>query len=260
MAKRAHLTGVYAIELMGTDHFYIGSSSDIGSRWTAHRYALRSGKHNNPRLRNAWAKYGPSAFRMVVLEECDRSALLEREQAYIDGLQPWFNLAPRAGSPPPASPEFIARLRARMALITVCPKGHSYDESNTYLNAKGKRICRACNAERVSGVYAAETPDQREERRQRVRIYHERTKDATAEQQRAYTASHKEQKRVYDQARAESKREADHNRRAVANLTPEQLEAQRQARRDHYHRDPERTKRLQHEHYIRRRDRMKVTP
>ncbi len=255
MAKRAHLTGVYAIELMGTDHFYIGSSSDIGSRWTAHRYALRSGKHNNPRLRNAWAKYGPSAFRMVVLEECDRSALLEREQAYIDGLQPWFNLAPRAGSPPPASPEFIARLRARMALITACPNGHPYDDTNTYRNSKGDRICRTCNALRVSGVYEKETPEQREARR--VRAAAQAQREQSREAQRLYTASHKAEKRSYDQSRAALKAKRDRQRRAVAHLTPEQLEAQRQARRDYYHRDPERMKVQQHEKYIRRRERLK---
>lgn len=206
MAKRPHLTGVYAIELMGSDRFYIGSSSDIGSRWTAHRRDLTTGKHVNARLRNAWAKYGEAAFRMLVLEECDRADLIEREQAYIDGLQPWFNLAPKAGLLPPITPEFIARLRARTALITACPRGHAYDEANTYRGKAGKRICRVCNALRVSGVYAVETPEQRETRRQAVKAHYEANKPQISAQMREYAAARKEEKRAYDV-----------NRRALAN-------------------------------------------
>lgn len=31
---------------------------------------------------------------------------------------------------------------------TSCPKGHAYDERNTYRNRRGKRFCRACKNER----------------------------------------------------------------------------------------------------------------
>lgn len=34
---------------------------------------------------------------------------------------------------------------------THCPRGHAYDEANTYRNAKGYRWCRACRRE----IYAA---------------------------------------------------------------------------------------------------------
>ena len=30
---------------------------------------------------------------------------------------------------------------------TACPKGHLYDEANTYINRQGKRECRACHRE-----------------------------------------------------------------------------------------------------------------
>lgn len=60
----------------------------------------------------------------------------------------------------------------RFAKATHCPRGHAYDEANTYVNAKGKRICRACNALRVAAVYAAETPQQSEHRRARSKAYY----------------------------------------------------------------------------------------
>ncbi len=34
--------------------------------------------------------------------------------------------------------------------ITHCPHGHTYDTKNTYINRKGKRICRACNQIRMA--------------------------------------------------------------------------------------------------------------
>jgi hypothetical protein len=34
------------------------------------------------------------------------------------------------------------------ALKTHCPSGHEYSTTNTYLNPKGKRFCRACARER----------------------------------------------------------------------------------------------------------------
>jgi len=207
MVKRTHHCGIYVIEQIGTDRFYVGSSADIGSRWASHRRLLESGKHTNPQLRYAWGKYGADAFRIIILEECARVDLLEREQAYIDGLRPWFNVAPKAGTPPPATPEFIARLRERMAAITHCPKGHLYDDANTYVGKAGKRICRACNAERVTGVYAKETPEQREARRQRVKANYERDKQGRAVRMREYYEAHKAEKREYDRLRRERLRE-----------------------------------------------------
>lgn len=31
---------------------------------------------------------------------------------------------------------------------THCPRGHAYDEANTYINPKGHRLCRACAQQR----------------------------------------------------------------------------------------------------------------
>lgn len=41
------------------------------------------------------------------------------------------------------------------ASITHCPKGHLYDEKNTYRNAKGHRTCRKCRADRQLASYRA---------------------------------------------------------------------------------------------------------
>lgn len=36
-----------------------------------------------------------------------------------------------------------------------CPKGHPYDEDNTYLNPRGQRLCRACGRVRARERRAA---------------------------------------------------------------------------------------------------------
>lgn len=52
-------------------------------RWKSHLWALKSGKHENPALQNAWNKYGESAFSFDLIEECSEDCLDEREMYYI---------------------------------------------------------------------------------------------------------------------------------------------------------------------------------
>lgn len=241
MSTRAHQSGVYAIEQIGTTRVYIGSSADISSRWYAHRRELKAGTHHSSFLQNAWAKHGPDAFMFRVLDECHPSELLDREQEYIDALRPVFNVNPLARSRLGShnTEEVREKMReihrARAALITHCPKGHEYDQANTFLNKSGDRLCRACARARSNAAYASETPEARERRLERVKDYNDRTRDERIVKQREYAATRKEEKRAYDQTRADLKHERDKERRA--NRTPEQLEAIREAKRADYWRN-----------------------
>lgn len=183
MLKRvSERCGVYAIEQIGADRFYIGSSKAIYKRWLDHRRYLDDGAHHAPFLQNCWSKHGEDSFLFYVLEECAPDQLLVREQAYLDTFRPVFNVCLVGGSRRgvPATPETRKRLsaiaRARAARITHCPRGHGYTPENTYLN-QGKRICRACGNERMRIVFATETHEQRERRRQRVKSYYDRHRD-----------------------------------------------------------------------------------
>jgi hypothetical protein len=49
-----------------------------------------------------------------------------------------------------ARSEIREGLRKWKAAITHCPRGHAYDEANTYVK-KGCRQCRACHRERMRG-------------------------------------------------------------------------------------------------------------
>jgi len=87
--------GVYVIRLKrgGAGYWeYVGSSSCIGSRRTAHKRDLAAGCHHAKALQRAWDTWGPRAFSFAVLEFVeDVGRLGAREQYWIDALRPHFN-------------------------------------------------------------------------------------------------------------------------------------------------------------------------
>lgn len=234
--------GIYLIYCRANRRKYVGSSVTIYHRWLVHRQSLRKGTHHTPYLQRAWTKYGENVFTFSILEECSQEILHEREQFWIEKLQPKFNtiqvIHPRMKLPPEMRAKINATLRARAALITHCPAGHEYTPENTYMNRKGKRICRACNASHVSAIYTRETPEQREERRVRVQAYNDRSRDSRLAKQAKYATTHKEQKQAYDRQRRQTLRAELAARRAAkrASETPEQREQRLAEKRAGYHR------------------------
>lgn len=94
--------GIYCILNKVNGKFYLGSSCQVPIRLTAHRSQLKSGIHKNPKLLNAWNKYGSDSFEYWLLESvADTPQLLSREQYWLDALQPYndeigYNIADRA--------------------------------------------------------------------------------------------------------------------------------------------------------------------
>lgn len=91
-------SGIYQIRNLVNGKRYIGSAVRIKSRWATHVSELNSGKHGNRYLLSSWRKYGPSAFAFEVIENCEKSSLIEREQFWMDLENPEYNLSPTAGS------------------------------------------------------------------------------------------------------------------------------------------------------------------
>jgi group I intron endonuclease len=78
--------GVYAIFCNGK--IYIGSSNNINSRWTVHKWYLKNNTHQNVFLQREWNKHGIEAFEFVILEQVnDLSNLRIREQLWIDEMK-----------------------------------------------------------------------------------------------------------------------------------------------------------------------------
>ena len=94
------VSGVYSIVNVLNGNRYIGSSMNIHQRLASHRSKLRTGKHNNIHLLNAYNKYGEDKFKVQILETCSsvRDTLMFLEQKYLD-LKPEYNISPFANRP-----------------------------------------------------------------------------------------------------------------------------------------------------------------
>ena len=91
-------SGVYMIQHTQSGRYYIGSAVNLRDRTNLHKQQLNKGTHPNPKLLHAWRKYGCSAFAFAMLECCVPEKLLEREQHWMDKLNPFYNICRIAGS------------------------------------------------------------------------------------------------------------------------------------------------------------------
>lgn len=93
---------IYQIKNNKDGKIYIGSAVDRRKRFSLHRYQLRRNKHANNFLQRAWNKHGEHNFEFQVLEMVVPDNLIEREQYYLDTLQPFapngYNICKIAGS------------------------------------------------------------------------------------------------------------------------------------------------------------------
>lgn len=83
-AKPLPRPGVYKIVCLANGKVYVGSSLNCAKRCWGHRYLLNAGRHPNPHLQYAWAKYGAHAFSFEMVMEVGASELLAAEQTCID--------------------------------------------------------------------------------------------------------------------------------------------------------------------------------
>ena len=95
--------GIYRITCAPTGKIYIGSAVNLRWRRKTHFRTLQRNEHRNPKLQNAWNKYGPDNFTFEVLELVLLPEMLTaREQYWFEKLKPFgskgFNLDRVAGS------------------------------------------------------------------------------------------------------------------------------------------------------------------
>jgi group I intron endonuclease len=98
LKENKNKSGIYKFVNKLSGSFYIGSAKNL--RTLIYSYLqlsiLLKGK-NNSIITRALIKYGYSNFSLEILEYCDVSKLLEREQYYFDLLEPDYNIAKVAG-------------------------------------------------------------------------------------------------------------------------------------------------------------------
>ena len=91
-------SGIYMITNKLTNDIYIGQSIDISNRFKNYFNLSYIKSKNSFRISRALIKYGYSNFSVTILEYCDKSELLVREQYYFDKLNPQYNILKIAGS------------------------------------------------------------------------------------------------------------------------------------------------------------------
>lgn len=131
--------GVYKLINKTNGKIYIGSAIDINLRWRQHR--------NNPSslIGRALKKYGIEGFTWEIVEEAKPELLLEREQYYLDTIQPFgdsgYNIARIAGNTLgiPCSDETKAKIRKKNTGRYVGEKSVK-SKTTTFMSPDGELI------------------------------------------------------------------------------------------------------------------------
>lgn len=91
-------SGIYKISFKNTKWFYIGCAINLVDRKNLHLHHLRNCRHKNPKMQNCFDKYGEDSFIFEIVEYCENTNLLMREQYWIDTLKPNLNVRKIADS------------------------------------------------------------------------------------------------------------------------------------------------------------------
>lgn len=95
-------SGIYKILNLVTNKVYIGSCiNSLRIRFNIHKHHLRKGKHHSKKLQNSWNRHGEENFVFEVLEFCEPSKCIEREQYWIEFYNSYnlgYNCLPKAGN------------------------------------------------------------------------------------------------------------------------------------------------------------------
>lgn len=83
--------GIYKIVNKVNGKYYLGSASNLKSRWKRHLYCLIHNCHHSIHLQRSWNKHGKENFVLEVVKHVEKDLLKEEEQKYLDKLTPWNN-------------------------------------------------------------------------------------------------------------------------------------------------------------------------
>lgn len=96
--ENKYRSGIYMITNKLTGDFYIGQSTNISNRFINYFNISYLSNKKGLLISRALIKYGYSNFFLTILEYCNNSDLLIREQYYFDNLKPQYNILKIAGS------------------------------------------------------------------------------------------------------------------------------------------------------------------
>jgi group I intron endonuclease len=77
---------------------YVGSSTLLHIRFSQYFSLAHLNRYGSMAINKALLKYGYSGFKLEILEYCEPSQCIEREQYYLDLFEPEYNIFKTAGS------------------------------------------------------------------------------------------------------------------------------------------------------------------
>lgn len=122
---------VYQIKSKQTNDIYIGSTQDFVGRKAIHLWYFRNNKHTNYFMQDHVNLYGIDDLEFEIIEKVDGDikARKEREQSYLDILNPYFNICKKAnstaGRPTPES----VKIKQSLVKKGIKPCGLAYQKS-----------------------------------------------------------------------------------------------------------------------------------
>jgi GIY-YIG catalytic domain len=108
-------SGIYMITNKLTKDIYIGQSKDISNRLKFYFNLSYIKNSDSYIISRALIKYGYYNFSITILEYCEKSNLLVREQYYLDNLNPQYNILKIAGSS--LNSKHIENIKLKMSAI-----------------------------------------------------------------------------------------------------------------------------------------------
>ena len=81
-----------------SDKSYVGSSTMLHIRFLQYFSLAHLNRYGSMAINKALLKYGYSGFKLEILEYCEPSNCIDREQYYLDLLKPEYNILKTAGS------------------------------------------------------------------------------------------------------------------------------------------------------------------
>ena len=85
------ISGIYKITNTVTGDFYIGSSKNVKSRWESHKCKYTWNRCKSNPMYQDMQKYGVDKFDFQVIAEVEADSLKEKEQQFIETLNPTYN-------------------------------------------------------------------------------------------------------------------------------------------------------------------------
>ena len=136
--------GVYTITNKLDGRQYVGSAINFNKRWRVHKSHFRLNKHSNKHMQRVYNKYG-DVFIYSKLEECDNTILINREQAWLDGLQSvinGYNICKIAGKTLGFKNSNANKIRMSVS--------HSKPKSKAWLSSRKNYICTEETRNKIS--------------------------------------------------------------------------------------------------------------